>query len=126
MKNDLPTSTVHERSFLILLMSSMTYQRLLIKFSSKSFSDALPPNTHAIIILSQITEDEISKICFLLQEQYSNGPNSIPTTILKLLPVQISKQFTILTYTLLLVFSFFKICQSYSNSDKNSKLVYTI
>ena len=69
MKNDLPTSTVHERSFLILLMSSMTYQRLLIKFSSKSFSDALPPNTHAIIILSQITEDEISKICFFLQEQ---------------------------------------------------------
>ena len=33
-----------------------------IKFSSRPFSDFLPPNIHESIILSQMTKDEISKI----------------------------------------------------------------
>ena len=65
-----------------------------IKFSRKSFSDFLPPNIHESIILSQITEDEISKIISSLNSSKSTGPNSIPTKILKLLQVQISKHLT--------------------------------
>ena len=65
-----------------------------IKFSRKSFSDFLPPNIHESIILSQITEDEISKIISSLNSSKSTGSNSIPTKILKLLQVQISKHLT--------------------------------
>ena len=65
-----------------------------IKFSGKSFSDLLPPNIHEYIILSQITEDEISKIISSLNSSKSAGPNSIPMKILRLLQVQISKDLT--------------------------------
>ena len=65
-----------------------------VEFSRKSFSDFLPPNIHESIILSQITEDEISKIISSLNSSKSTGPNSISTKILKLLQVQISKHLT--------------------------------
>ena len=65
-----------------------------IKFSRESFSDFLPPNIHESIILSQITEDQISKIISSLNNSKSTGPNSIPTKILKLLQDQILKHLT--------------------------------
>ena len=65
-----------------------------IKFSRRSFSDFLPPNIYESIILSQITEDENSKIISSLNSSKSTGPNSIPTKTLKLLQVQISKHLT--------------------------------
>ena len=65
-----------------------------ITFSSKYFSDFLPPNIHESIILSQITEEEISKIISSVNSSKSTGPNSIPTKILKLLQVLISKHLT--------------------------------
>ena len=77
-----------------------------IKLSEKSFSDFLPHNIHESIILSQITEDEISKIISSLNSSKSTGPNSIPTKISKLLQVQTSNFMLLifLTYHLLLVF----------------------
>ena len=48
-----------------------------IKFYSKSFSDFLPPNIHESIILSQVTEDEVSKIISSLNSSKSIDPNSI-------------------------------------------------
>ena len=48
-------------------------------FSSKSFSDFLPPSIYESIILSQVK---------------STDPKSIPIKILKLLQVQISKHLT--------------------------------
>ena len=61
-----------------------------IKFYSKSFSDFLPASILESIILSQITKDEISS----LNSSKSAGPNIIPTTILKLIQVHISKHLT--------------------------------
>ena len=49
---------------------------------------------HESIILSHTTEDEIPKIISSLNSSKSTGPNSIPTKILKLLRVQISKDLT--------------------------------
>ena len=65
-----------------------------IKLSRKSFSDFLPFNIHESILLSQITEDEISKIISSFNSSKFAGPNSIPTKILKILQVQISKHLT--------------------------------
>ena len=65
-----------------------------IKLSRKSFSDFSPFNIHESILLSQITEDEISKIISSFNSSKSAGPNSIPTKILKILQVQISKHLT--------------------------------
>ena len=94
MKNqnhkDSPTSIIHEGNFIADPLSianffndffSTVAQKLpsKIKFSSKSFSDFLPPNIHESIILSQIKSTDL---------------NSIPIKILKLLQVQISKHLT--------------------------------
>ena len=49
---------------------------------------------HESIILTQITEDEISKIMSSLNSGKSTGTNSIPTKTLKLLQVQILKHLT--------------------------------
>ena len=65
-----------------------------IKFSSKLFLYFLPTNIHESIILSQIIEDEIFKIISSLNSSNSTCPNTIPTKILKLLQVQISKHLT--------------------------------
>ena len=103
--NDSPTSIIHEENFIADPLSianvfndffSTVAQKVQskIKFSRKSFSDFLPPNIHESIILSQITEDEISKIISSLNSSKSTGPNSIPTKILKLLQVQVSKHLT--------------------------------
>ena len=103
--NDSPTLIIHEGNFIVDPLSianvfndffSTVAQKVQskIKFSRKSFSDFLPPNIHESIILSQITEDEISKIISSLNSSKSTGPNSIPTKILKLLQVQISKHLT--------------------------------
>ena len=103
--NDSPTPIIHEGNFIADPLSianafndffSAVAQKVQskIKFSSKSFSDFLPINIHESIILSQINEDEISKIISSLNSSKSTGPNSIPTKILKLLQVQISKHLT--------------------------------
>ena len=103
--NDSPTLIIHEGNFIADPLSianvfndffSTVAQKVQskIKFSRKSFSDFLPPNIHESIILSQITEDEISKIISSLNSSKSTGPNSIPTKILKLLQVQVSKHLT--------------------------------
>ena len=103
--NDSPTPIIHEGNFIVDPLSianafndffSTVAQKVQakIKFSSKSFSDFLPINIHESIILSQITEDGISKIIFSLNSSKSTGPNSIHTKILKLLQVQISKHLT--------------------------------
>ena len=88
--NDSSTSIIHEGNFIADPLSianvfndffSTVAQKVQskIKFSRKSFSDFLPPNIHESIILSQITEDEISKIISSLNSSKSTGPNSIPT-----------------------------------------------
>ena len=103
--NNSPTSIIREGNFIANPLSianvfndffSTFAQKVQskIKFSRKSFSDFLPPNIHESIILSQITEDEISKIISSLNNSKSTGPNSISMKILKLLQVQISKHFT--------------------------------
>ena len=90
--NDSPTSIIHQGKFIADPLSianvfndffSTVAQKVQskIKFSRKSFSDFLPPNIHESIILSQITEDEISKIISSLNSSKSTGSNSIPTKI---------------------------------------------
>ena len=103
--NDSPTSIIHQGKFIADPVSianvfndffSTVGQKVQskIKFSGKSFSDFLPPNIHESIILSQITEDEISKIISSLNSSKSTGPNSIPNKILKRFQVHISKHLT--------------------------------
>ena len=90
--NDWPTSIIHEGNFFQILFISPTYPTVgqkvqsKIKFSRKCSSDFLPPNIHESIILSQIKEDEISKIISFVNSSKSTGPNYISTKILKLLP----------------------------------------
>ena len=128
--NDSPTSIIHEGNFItdpISIVNVLNYissavahkVQSKIKFSNKFFSDFLPPNIHEYIILSQITEDEISKIISSLNSSKSTAPNSIPIKILKPFQVQISKHFTDifnLSFSISIFFRFFKICQSYPNS----------
>ena len=82
----------------LLPMSFMTFsQQLLRKCNPKQsfLGNLFLIFYHLIsIILSQITKDEISKIISSLNSSKSTSPNSIPTKILKLLQVQISKHFT--------------------------------
>ena len=95
--NDWPTSTIHEGNFFPdPLYISNVFNDLFptagqkvqskIKFSRKRSSDFLPPNIHESIILSQIKEDEMSKIISFVNSRKSTGPNYISTKILKLLP----------------------------------------
>ena len=63
-------------------------------FSSKSFSNFLPPNIYESIILSQITEDEIFEIISFFNSSKSTGSNSILTKVLKFLQAQILRQLT--------------------------------
>ena len=136
--NDSSTSIIHEGNFIADPLSianvfndffSTVAQKVQskIKFSRKSFSDFLPPNIHESIILSQITEDEISKIISSLNSSKSTGPNSIPTKILKLLQVQISKHLTDI-FNLSFIYywyfsSFFKSAKVIPIHKKNSKLI---
>ena len=68
------------------------------------------------MILSQITEGEISKIISSLNSSKSTGSNSILTKILKLLQVQISKH---LTYIFNLLFT----TSIFANSLKFTKAI---
>ena len=68
------------------------------------------------IILSQITEDELSKIISFFNRSKPTSPNSIPTKILKLLQVQISKH---LTYIFKLLFT----TSIFPNSLKFAKVI---
>ena len=135
--NDSRTSIIHEGNFIADPLSianifndffSTVAQKVQskIKFSSKSFSDFLPPNIHESIILSQITEDEISKIISSLKSSKSTGPNSIPIKILKLLQTQISKHLTDifnLSFTTGIFPNSLKTAKVISIHKKNSKLV---
>ena len=87
-----------------------------IEFSSKSFSDFLPPNIYESVILSQITEDEFVKIISSLNSAKSTGPNSNPTKILKLLQVQMSKHLTD-------IFNLSSTTGAFSNSLKSAKVI---
>ena len=112
--NDSSTLIIHEGNFIADPISianvfndffSTVAQKVQskIKFSNKSFSHFLPPNIqYESIILSQIIEDEISKIISSLNSSKSTGPNSIPTNFFKSKFQSILLIF--LTYHLLLVF----------------------
>ena len=105
--NDSPRSIIHEGSFIADPLSidnvfNDFFSKIVQKVQSKTkfssfffffFPDFLPPNIHDSIILSQIAEDETSKIISSLNSSKSIGPNSISTKTLKLLQGQTSKHF---------------------------------
>ena len=86
---------------LTLLMPSMTILLKLlniqssIRFPKKKY-DCLPPLNIESFFLTPTDSTEVSNIIFSLNQNKSDGPNSIPIKILKLLNKAISDELTIL------------------------------
>ena len=67
-----------------------------IRFSNKKYYDYLPPLNIESFFLTPTDSTEVSNIIFSLNQNKSDGPNSIPIKILKLLNKDISDQLAIL------------------------------
>ena len=67
-----------------------------IRFSKKKYYDYLPPLNIESFFLTLTGSTEVSNIIFSLNQNKSDGPNSIPIKILKLLNKDISDQLAIL------------------------------
>ena len=67
-----------------------------IRFSKKKYYDYLPPLNIESFFLTPTDSTEVSNIIFSLNQNKSDGPNSIPIKILKLLNKDISDQLAIL------------------------------
>ena len=67
-----------------------------IRFSKKKFYDYLPPLNIESFFLTPTDSIEVSNIIFSLNQNKSDGANSIPIKILKLLNKDISDQLSIL------------------------------
>ena len=67
-----------------------------IRFSKKKYHDYLPPLNIESFILTPTDSTEVSNIIFSLNQNKSDGPNSIPIKILKLLNKDIPDQLAIL------------------------------
>ena len=66
-----------------------------IRFSKKKYYDYLPPLNIELFFLTSTDSTEVSNIIFSLNQSKSDGPNSIPIKILKLLNKDISDQLAI-------------------------------
>ena len=67
-----------------------------IRFSKKKYYDYLPPLNIESFSLTPTDSTEVSNLIFSLNQNKSDGPNSIPIKILKLLNKDISDQLAIL------------------------------
>ena len=67
-----------------------------IRFSKKKYYDYLPPLNIESFFLTPTDSTEVSNIIFSLNQNKSDGPNSIPIKILKLLNKDIFDQLAIL------------------------------
>ena len=82
---------------LTLLMPSITILLINISdFPRKKYYDYLPPLNIELFFLTPTDSTEVSNIIFCLNENKSDGPNSIPIKTLKLLNKDISDQLVIL------------------------------
>ena len=87
---------------LTLLMPSITVLlkvaigiQSYIRFSKKKYFDYLPPMNIEKFCITLYDSTEVSNIIFSLNQDKKDGPNSIPTKILKLLNKGISEQLAI-------------------------------
>ena len=67
-----------------------------IRFFKKKYYDYLPPLNIESFFLTPTDSTEVSNIIFSLNQNKSDGPNSVPIKILKLLNKDISDQLAIL------------------------------
>ena len=87
---------------LTLLMPSITVLlkvaigiQSYIRFSKKKYFNYLPPMNIEKFCITLYDSTEVSNIIFSLNQDKKDGPNSIPTKILKLLNKGISEQLAI-------------------------------
>ena len=81
-------------SITILLKVAIGIQSY-IRFSKKKYFDYLPPMNIEKFCITLYDSTEVSNIIFSLNQDKKDGPNSIPTKILKLLNKGISEQLAI-------------------------------
>ena len=87
-----------------------------IRFSKKKYYDYLPPLNLESFFLTPTDSTEVSSIIFSFNQNKSDGPNSIPIKILKLLNKDISDQLAIL-------FNQFFSSSIFSSILKTSKMI---
>ena len=89
-------------TYLTLLVPSITILLKLLYISNppsdfpKKYYDCLPPLNIESFVLTPTDSTEVSNIIFSLNQNKSDGPNSIPIKVLKLLNKDMSDQLAVL------------------------------